>query len=267
MLRQPAVANRFYPGSPKELEKMVATLLPDTTVVKKPALAVVSPHAGYLYSGELAAQTLGQVIIPETVIILGPNHQGRGALVALSLASWNMPNGIVPSDRKTAEQLLAASPHITADEDAHLYEHSLEVQVPFLQALQPKLSLVPITVSHISYQICTEVAQALGSVIKKSDKSPLILASTDMTHFESRTSASRKDNLALQKITSFDPAGLYRIVQDEQISMCGFIPVTIALLAAQMLGGTKADIIGYTDSGAVSGDTEQVVGYAGLVIS
>jgi AmmeMemoRadiSam system protein B len=267
MLRRPAVANQFYPGSPAELEKMIASLLPEPTINKKPALAVMSPHAGYVYSGDLAAQTLGYVQIPETVIILGPNHHGRGALVAVSLCSWDMPNGIVPIDTSTAEQLISASVHIVADESAHLNEHSLEVQVPFLQALQPKLSLVPICVSHISYQVCTEVAQALSTLIGNSEKSLLILASTDMSHFESRSSASRKDNIALQRITSFDPEGLYRVVLKEQISMCGFIPVTIALLAAQNLGGRRAEIIGYSDSGVISGDTDRVVGYAGVVIS
>jgi len=267
MLRQPAVANQFYPGSPAELEKTVAALLADTGIDKKPALAVMSPHAGYIYSGDLAAQTLGYVQIPKTVIILGPNHHGRGAPVAVSLCSWDMPNGIVHVDTETAEQLISASFHIVTDESAHLNEHSLEVQIPFLQALQPELSLVPICVSHISYQVCAAVAQALSTIIENSEKSLLILASTDMSHFESRSSASRKDNIALQRITSFDPEGLYRVVLEEQISMCGFIPVTIALLAAQKLGGRRAEIIGYSDSGAISGDTERVVGYAGVVIS
>ncbi len=267
MLRQPAVANRFYPGSPAELEKTVSGLLPGTGTKKKKAIAVMSPHAGYIYSGKLAGQTLGSVQIPKTVIILGPNHQGLGAPVALSLSSWQMPNGVVPADNITAELLLAACSHISVDESAHRHEHSLEVQVPFLQSLQPQLHLVPISVSHLSFQVCTEVARALSSAIEQADHSPLILASTDMSHFESRASASRKDNLALQQIIALDAAGLYRTVHDERISMCGVIPVTIALLAAQMLGAAEVELVGYTDSGAVSGDTGQVVGYAGLVIS
>lgn len=267
MLRQPAVAHQFYPGTVAELQQMVATLLPGTTAEKQDALAVVSPHAGYIYSGKLAGQTLGSVKIPQTVIILGPNHTGRGAPVALSRSSWNMPGGIVHTNSTISERLLTACSQITIDETAHTLEHSLEVQVPFLQALQPELELAAIAVSRISYQVCVEVADALSLVIRESQDSPLILASTDMSHFESRASAARKDNLALEKIISFDPAGLYRIVLEKKISMCGFIPVTIALLAAKKLGATRAEMIGYTDSGAVTGDTDQVVGYAGLVIS
>lgn len=267
MLRQPAVADRFYPGSARALKQTVSELLAGADINKRQALAVVSPHAGYIYSGELAGRTIGSTIIPETVIILGPNHHGHGASVAVSMSSWNMPQGVVSIDTDIAEALMAASIHITADEKAHSHEHSLEVQIPFLQETQPDLQLVPIVVSHISYSLCEDVAQAIATTIKKSDKDILILASTDMTHFESRMLATEKDKLALQKITALDPEGLYRTVINKGISMCGFIPVTIALKAAKLLGATKAHLVGYTDSGNVSGDTDQVVGYAGLIIS
>lgn len=267
MLRQPAVADRFYPGSAQRLESAVTALLPDTPAEPREALGVIAPHAGYMYSGELAGRTLGQVRIPRTVIIMGPNHHGHGAPVAISTASWDMPCGIVPHNQELSAALIDQSEHIVADESSHQYEHSLEVQVPFLQVLQPDLNLVPITISHISYTLCTEIAKVIADVLQESSYPVLMVASTDMSHYESRTTASRKDNQALQEVLSLNPEGLYQTVLREQISMCGYIPVTILLLATKLMGASQAELVGYTDSGAVSGDTEQVVGYAGLIIS
>lgn len=267
MLRQPAVANRFYPGSPRQLEQTLSTLLPPKTSNLHKAIGVVSPHAGYIYSGELAGRTLGSVEIPERVVILGPNHHGRGKPVAVSTTSWDMPAGVVQADREASETLAALSDHVEADEAAHQFEHSLEVQVPFLHALQSRLKLVPIAVSHVSYQVCVEVAQSIATVLTDAVGESLIVASTDMSHYESRQIASEKDDLALQRVLSLDPEGLYNTVLREQISMCGFIPVTIMLLAAKQMGATRAELTGYTDSGAVSGDTDQVVGYAGVIVS
>lgn len=266
-MRQPAVADRFYPGSAEALTLAVKELLPTEPAPEKlKALAVVSPHAGYVYSGALAAETFSSVVIPKTVIILGPNHRGQGAPVALGTTSWHMPFGDVPIDREVADLILHHSPQIKVDEMAHRYEHSLEVQVPFLQKLQEKLSIVPIVVSHISYPLCEEVANALARVIQQSDKEILIVASSDMSHYEPRRSTEKKDRLALQCIERLDPYDLYHTVRDLRITMCGVIPVVIALLAAKACGASKYHLIGYTDSGYVSGDTDQVVGYAGIVI-
>jgi len=267
MVRQPAVANRFYPGTPEELERTVKKFLPDDLTDKKAAIAAISPHAGYIYSGELAGQTIGSTSIPNTVIILGPNHHGQGPPVAISTISWAMPQGLVPIDKEITDLLLSTSSIIKADEKAHQFEHSLEVQIPFLQVMQPNLHIVPLAVSHISFALCEEVAAEIAGCIKKADRHILILASTDMSHYESRSTASAKDSLALEKVTSLDPEGLYNTVISKRISMCGFIPVTITLLAAKLLGATKAFLVNYTDSGATSGDTDQVVGYAGLIIS
>jgi AmmeMemoRadiSam system protein B len=267
MLRQPAVADRFYPGSAKQLERAVNALLPDAQQEPREALGVIAPHAGYIYSGELAGKTLSRVRIPGSVIILGPNHHGRGAPVAVSTAAWSMPSGVVPHDQEISTALIDQSGHIVADESAHQFEHSLEVQVPFLQALQPDLNLVPIAISHISYSTCLEVAQCVAHVILAAQHPVLLVASTDMSHYESRTTASRQDDLALQEVLALNPEGLYQTVLREQISMCGFIPVTILLLATKLMGARQAELVGYTDSGAVSGDIDQVVGYAGLVIS
>jgi len=266
IFRVPAVADRFYPGNPRILRRDVETMIPATAATQK-ACAVVLPHAGYMYSGSVAGETIAKVNVPETVIIIGPNHHGQGAPVALSSISWEMPMGVVPIDTDITSALLKESDAFKVDETAHRYEHSLEVQIPFLQARQKNLSIVPLVVSHISYPLCQEVGAALARVIKESGKETLIVASSDMTHYESRTAADKKDHYVLQKLEGMDPATLYRTVLDYQISMCGIMPVTIALIAAMALGATKTELVRYTDSGAVSGDTSQVVGYAGVIIS
>jgi AmmeMemoRadiSam system protein B len=267
MQRLPAVADRFYPGSPEVLSLTIAGLIPAQRRERKKALAVVSPHAGYVYSGAVAGEVFSCVEIPETVILIGPNHHGQGKPIAISHTTWRMPMGDVPIDEEIAEQLLSTFATIERDETAHRYEHSLEVQIPFLQTMQKKLRIVPIVVSHISYPLCIEIAQAIAEVISVSKKDILVVASSDMTHYESRKSAEKKDRLALDRIEKLDAAGLYRTVMDNRITMCGIIPVTIALLTAIQLGAKEARIQTYTDSGEISGDISQVVGYAGIIIS
>ncbi|MBW6520269.1 MAG: AmmeMemoRadiSam system protein B [Desulfoarculaceae bacterium] len=265
-IRRPTVADRFYPGDPAILSRDIVKMTPVSTKPQK-AHAVISPHAGYVYSGAVAAETFARVRVPETVIILGPNHHGQGDPVALSALAWQMPMGMVPIDSAIMEALLNTSSAITIDETAHRFEHSLEVQVPFLQARQQHLSIVPIVVSHISYPLCQEVGAAIAKVIAGSGKEILIVASSDMTHYEPREAADKKDHYALKKIADMDPAILYHSIIDHRISMCGIMPVTVALIAAMALGATKTELVRYTDSGAVSGDTDQVVGYAGVIIS
>ncbi len=265
MTRQAVVADQFYPGNPAVLRQTLNTLIP-AVQEKEVAFAVVSPHAGYVYSGAVAGETFARVQIPETVVILGPNHHGRGEALALGVSDWSMPLGKVPIERTLADAVLRRSRVIVGDDTAHLYEHSLEVQVPFLQYLQENLKIVPIVVSHVSYSVCQEAAMDLAAAIREFTAPVLIVASTDMTHYESRRSASSKDRLALERILAMDPEGLYETVVGNRISMCGIMPTTIALLAAMELGAREAELVRYTDSGAVSGDTNQVVGYAGLII-
>lgn len=268
MIRQPAVADRFYPGNRGTLERTVREMLPSAPSTSPlAALAAISPHAGYMYSGAVAAETLGAIRIPQTVVIIGLNHHGQGAPVALSLAEWQMPMGKVSVHRPTADLLLAPGSPITHDEIAHRHEHSVEVQIPFLQALRPDVQILPVVLSHISYPMCEEIGTFLAEVIRSTTEEILIVASSDMTHYESREAASQKDALALRQIEQLNPRGLYDTVHSNRISMCGVIPVSVALVAAKALGATKSQIIRYTDSGYVSGDTGQVVGYAGVVIS
>ncbi|HSL40896.1 MAG TPA: AmmeMemoRadiSam system protein B [Desulforhopalus sp.] len=265
-MRRAIVANRFYPGSKETLAREIDGFFETSQRTPGKALAVVSPHAGYLYSGALAAGTLAAVSIPESVIILGPNHQGRGAAIALSATSWQTPLGVVPVDITLIDLLLELGPMVEVDETAHATEHSLEVQLPFLQRLQPHLKIVPLVLSQLSFAECQALAASLAAAISAAGGDHLLVASSDMSHYESREAASRKDHLALAAIAAMDAEALYRTVFSERISMCGVIPVVVAILAAQRLGAEHAELIGYTDSGYVTGDSHQVVGYAGVVI-
>jgi AmmeMemoRadiSam system protein B len=269
MLRSPAVAGQFYPGSEAALIKTLNALVPEIQPEeRKEALAVISPHAGYIYSGGVAGETFSRVKVPESVVILGPNHTGHGAPIALmAQGSWDMPMGGVAINRELAALIAKSSSLVEVDEVAHRFEHSLEVQVPFLQYMQKNLTIAPIVVSHVPYETCVAVGQGLAAAIKSYGKPVLIVASTDMTHYESRQAASAKDSLALARIKELDPEGLYNTVIGKRISMCGIMPATVTLIAALALGAKKAELIRYTDSGETSGDTSHVVGYAGLVIT
>ena len=266
-MRSPVVADRFYPGSSSGLQETLHHLIPEIAEDQKhPAIAVISPHAGYVYSGGVAGETIGRVRVPDTVVILGPNHHGLGVPLALGTEDWRMPLGDVAIDRELARQILDRSKVITEDEAAQAQEHSLEVQVPFLQYCNSSVRIVPIVVSHVPYAVCVEAANDLAWAIQHYPYPVMLLASTDMTHYESREDASRKDHLALECIEALDPKRLYDTVRDNRISMCGIIPTTITLLAAITLGAKEAQLVRYTDSGEASGDTSQVVGYAGFVV-
>ena len=269
MNRAPAVANQFYPGDPKVLSASLEGLIPRIdSRLKTKALAVISPHAGYVYSGKVAGETFAKTEIPQSVIILGPNHQGYGAPAALMATGfWEMPMGEVPIDSKLSQAILDESSLVEPDDLAHRFEHSLEVQVPFLQKLRDDLAIAPIVLSHLRYSQCEALGSELAAAIRKFGNPTLIVASSDMTHYETRSSASAKDKMAIRHILALDPKGLYDTVHANKITMCGVIPATVALIAAIALGAGSAELIRYTDSGETSGDTEHVVGYAGIVIS
>ncbi|SDO99488.1 AmmeMemoRadiSam system protein B [Desulforhopalus singaporensis] len=265
-MRQPIVAGRFYPGSPQALSQTLQDLFPTEKQEKTAARGVVSPHAGYVFSGGVAAKTLSMIDIPETVLVIGPNHHGRGAAVALSGEDWNMVTGIVPNASGLTAALNSHCDLIQTDELAHRDEHSLEVQLPFLQALQKNLTFSAMVVSRLSYQQCTEVGEAIARAITEYGKKVLIVASSDMNHYESRSVSRKKDQKALDAIMALDSEELYRTVFANSISMCGVIPVVITMVATRILGTDRATLVEYTDSGAVSGDTDQVVGYAGIIM-
>lgn len=266
MDRIPAVAGRFYPGQPAELRRVVEGYVA-TSDEKISALGAVVPHAGYLYSGAIAGKTLAGIHIPRRVIILGPNHHGLGPASAVYAAgAWQTPLGRIPVDAVLASAILDGCPGTVADASAHQLEHSLEVQVPFLQVLSPECSIVPICLRQIPLPNLLRFGESLGRVLSQYSGDVLLVASSDMTHYESGDVAREKDQRALKCITDLDPQGLYRTVRDGGISMCGVIPVVVMLSAALQMGAKKATLVHYGNSGDVTGDQSDVVGYAGVVV-
>jgi AmmeMemoRadiSam system protein B len=266
MIRPPAVAGQFYPGTPTELDREIRRLTWDTRE-KIPAKGIVVPHAGYVYSGAIAGEVYSAVEIPVCQVIFCPNHTGMGAEAALmSRGAWRMPWGDVPIEEDLASRLLAASPILSDDRSAHSREHSLEVQLPFLRRFRKDFRFVPIALGQLSLADCRALGEAVAGVIREDPSSALLIASSDMTHFETDASARKKDQKAISRILALDPDGLYRTVRSERISMCGVIPATVMLVAALSLGAREARLIKYATSGEVSGDYGQVVGYAGMAV-
>lgn len=266
MKRKPAVAGQFYPLNPKTLEREVSSLLVPGGR-KERAIGVVSPHAGYVYSGKVAGMVFSRIQVPAVVVILGPNHRGLGREIAVAArGSWEMPFGDVPVDEELARLIIESCESAAEDERAHAYEHSLEVQVPFIQQVRPDVSLVAIALGRLTLPECLALGRGLAEAVKRSGRDVLIVASSDMTHYEPAKDAERKDRLVIEKMLSLDPDGVYETVRDNRVTMCGVIPVTAMLAAARELGATKAELAGYMTSGDTSGDYGSVVGYAGVVV-
>ncbi len=267
MIRKPAVSGQFYPSNPAALEKEVRSYF-DTDVKPVKALGIVSPHAGYIYSGRVAGEVFCRVEVPERVVIMGPNHRGRGTDAAvMSSGKWSMPMGDVTLDTELAGKLISSSKLVKENESAHAMEHSLEVQVPFVQAIRDDFLLTPLALGHLSLSECLKLGEALAAAIKEIKEDVLIVASSDMTHYEPHESAKEKDMDAVEHILNLDPEGLYDTVRGRGITMCGVLPVTVMLKAAIVLGAKKAELIDYKTSGETSGDYGSVVGYAGLIVS
>ena len=266
MIRRSAVAGKFYARTRDRLRLQVEDLLP-RAAVPTPAIGVVAPHAGYIYSGRVAAAVYGRVALPETFVILGPNHTGLGAGAAIMTDGlWETPLGKVPIDTELGKAILAASAVLEEDHLGHLREHSIEVHLPFLQYFERPFTFVPICLFSHEYAACQDVGQSVAAAVQGAGKRVLLVASTDMSHYIPRAEATAKDRKALDAILSLDPEGLHRVVRREGITMCGFHPTTAMLVAAKALGATQADLVMYTDSGEVTRDFTEVVAYAGLIV-
>jgi MEMO1 family protein len=271
MLRQPAVAGRFYPADPAVLRADLNSYLsPPEARVR--AVACIVPHAGYMYSGQVAGAVWSRLEIPQRLIILCPNHTGRGhPLAIMDEGEWLTPLGKVRVDRELAAQLLAAFPALAKDSDAHRSEHAIEVELPFLQVTRPGATFVPIAVGTSRRLLLENLGHAIANVIREHaaenpKDSILIMASSDMNHYEDDATTRVKDRKAIDKILTLDPQGLYDTVINESVSMCGFGPAVAMLVAAKKLGAIRADLVEYRTSGDVSGEHDMVVGYAGIIV-
>ena len=268
MVRYPAVAGQFYPANAEELRLYLSSFC-RRELPKIKAKAVVVPHAGYIYSGSVAGETYSRVAIPSNCVIMGPNHTGLGAPAAVYPSGvWVTPLGEVPVNGEFASQLSSRPPY-QPDPTAHIYEHSLEVQVPFLQYCSGEredLSIVPVVFQHLSFDDCVKAGEALAEVISSLDPDTLMVISTDFSHYVPHEVAKKLDSLAIDAILKLSPEELYSRVHAYDISMCGVIPATVGLIAAKALGAEGAELVSYKTSGDVTGDYQQVVGYAGIII-
>jgi MEMO1 family protein len=268
MTRKPVVAGTFYPADPSALKKMIRGLAPKTTPNKEDVIACILPHAGYVYSGKVAAAVLCAIHIPSTCIIIGPNHTGNGEEASIMTeGEWQTPLGTIPIDTALAKNILAGSKYLKEDGIAHAEEHSIEVLLPLLQEIsQSRISIVPIALASIEDLVYKDTADAIVKAVKKNGKGVLIVASSDMTHYEPHDQAARKDEQAIKAMLGRDDQELLNKVNELQISMCGSVPAAVALRAANALGAKDAKLVAYQTSGDASGDYSSVVGYAGIII-
>ncbi len=267
MIRQPVVAGRFYSDNPRRLRSDLESFLSEAKPREK-VLGIIAPHAGYIYSGIVAGAVYSRVEIPDTVIILGPNHTGVGSMAALYPdGEWITPLGRAQINSSLAGLVKAKCSLVKEDASAHRNEHSLEVHLPFLQYLNPNVTIVPLCLGFSDFATCRSLGTGLAQSIKEYGSRVLIVASSDMTHYESAVSASRKDEMALNEVMKLNPEGLLTVCRREAVSMCGVIPAVVMLVAALELGATQATLVKYATSGDVTGDLEQVVAYAALSVS
>ncbi len=268
MIRLPAVAGRFYPADAGALTQQVETLAGAADSGEKlRARACLVPHAGYMYSGHVAGAVYGKLALPRRYIILGPRHYPQGeALAILSEGVWQTPLGPAQVDILLAAELKRACPMLREDSVAHRVEHSLEVQLPFLQRLVGEFRFVPIALGTVQFSALAELGRAVADVVAAQGEEILIVASSDMNHYEEDELTRVKDRKALDKLLALDPRGLYDTVRREGITMCGYGPAVTMLTAARQLGSTRAELVRYATSGDITGDRDEVVGYAGIVV-
>lgn len=268
-VRHPAVAGRFYPRDPDVLRTDLQTYLSSTEFSEpRHALGCIVPHAGYMYSGHVAGAVFAEVEIPELCVVMCPNHTGMGQpLAIMSEGAWETPLGDVPMDEKFAGALKQLCPLLQEDSAAHRSEHAAEVELPFLQERQGKLKIVPVALGTRNLEALEQLGDALAETIALEHRPALIIASSDMNHYESDAVTRVKDHSAIDPILRLDARALYEVVTQQNVSMCGFGPAVAMLTAASKLGATSARLVKYATSGDISGDRDLVVGYAGIVVS
>jgi len=277
-VRRPAVAGSFYPSDREELKRMMKSLFKSIGFddIPKPNLdgerritALISPHAGYVYSGRTAAAgyaALASDGIPETFVILGPNHTGLGAAFSASSARyWETPLGLVEIDRQLTDAIRSEFEELTYDDLAHMSEHSIEVQIPFLQLIYDEVKVVPITMSVQNLEESVRLGRAIALAAEKTKRDVVIIASSDMSHYLPEEEARRRDMAALEAILDMDVHSLFRTLFELDVSMCGPGPASVAITFSKLMGVEKGELIRYSTSAEASGDRSFVVGYASVV--
>jgi AmmeMemoRadiSam system protein B len=267
MVRLPAVAGRFYPSNPAELSAQIrAYLSPENKLTPRNVKACLVPHAGLMYSGHVAGSVFSSIQIPKKVLVLGVRHRPPGSPAAIvSSGVWRTPLGDAEIDHELAEKLRVACPLLTEDPIAHSKEHSLEMQIPFLQVLSPGFRFVPIALGTAHFEALVKVGEAIGEVLAAEGQEVLLVTSSDLNHYEDDATTRVKDRKAIEQLLSMDARGLYDVCRKEEISMCGLGPAVAMLRALQVLKSSKAELLRYATSADRAGDPSAVVGYAGVV--
>src|SRR6266404_1093160 len=266
MLRLPAVAGTFYPSNPRALTKQIQDFARSEAVPEKVSCyACLVPHAGYAYSGHVAAAVYERIALPKRIIVLGVRHFPHGEEAAiLSEGAWRTPLGDVAIDVELAAKISLACPLLREDSIAHEREHSLEVQLPFLQVLDPGFTFVPIALGTMQFEPLAAIGEALGSILAAAPE-VLLLTTSDFNHYQNDATPRRKDHLAIEQILNLDARGLFDACRKEKISMCGLGPTVAMLTALKIIRSNHAELAKYATSADVSGDTSAVVGYGGLL--
>jgi MEMO1 family protein len=268
VLRLPAVAGRFYSSDPEELTALVRKYaMPQPDTPPRRVKACLVPHAGYMFSGHVAGAVFSRIALPQRILILGVRHFPRGeSLAILASGAWRTPLGDAPIDQALAAALQRECPILREDRVAHGAEHSLEVQLPFLQVLSPGFSFVPIALGAVRFEDLVAVGEALARVLAANPE-VLLLTTSDLNHYENDATTRLKDKKAIEQILALNPRGLYDVCRNEDISMCGLGPAVAMLTALRALAAKHAELVLYATSAHVSRDTSSVVGYAGFVFS
>jgi len=269
MLRLPAVAGQFYPADRRELTRLIRKFTVDEPgTAKMRVRACLVPHAGYIYSGGVAGAVFSRILFPKQVLLLGVRHSPVGEdLAILSEGAWRTPLGDAPVDEALAQRVKAACSGLREDSVAHSREHSLEVEIPFLQILDPDFSFVPVAVGTLCFEELQELGIGLVRVIRESQEEILVVTSSDMNHYEPDETTRIKDAKAIDRMKAVDAKGLFEVCRKEKISMCGLGPAVVMLTAMKELGITRGEVVRYATSGDVNGDRDAVVGYAGMIFA
>lgn len=265
MRRRAVVADKFYDGDPAGLETQVRAYVEDDRPTER-VKCVLSPHAGLIYSGSVAGAVFSAIEMPDTAVLIGPNHTGNGANISIMYeGNWEIPTATMDIDGALAKRIMKHAPMVESDESAHMYEHSLEVQLPFLAHFSRGVKIVPITIMSATLPELRALGDGLAESIEGIGYRVLTVASSDMSHYVPDETAKKKDKLAIDRMLAMDPDGLYKVVRRESITMCGYMPAVVMLQCAIRLGATEARLVKYTTSAEVSGDYDHVVGYAGMI--
>ena len=279
-IRRPAVSGQFYEGHSLSLKTQIEECFTHALGPgrmpkidekgKREIIGIISPHAGYMYSGPVAAQGFFQLAkdgSPKTFIILGPNHRGMGAKVSIfNSGSWQTPLGVIEINLELSQEIIENSDIIKPDKSAHNYEHSIEVQLPFLQYIYgEQFNFVPLCMSDQGVDTSKLVGETLGEVLK--DKDVVLIASSDFTHYESQKNAEKKDKLAIDAILKLNVLDFYESIKEQNISICGHGPIAVAINVAKKLGAKSCELLKYATSGDITHSYHQVVAYAAIKIT